>query len=162
MWHTVATDGRRRAVGDDGLTDEQSIPWPVWKWVEERGDGSEPFNIAALIRRYEAVRAEEDIPMGLDQGVLLAITPESLASFTDTTPASDDDDSYTGPWVYAIVVGFLENDDDDEQTERDRELAYEGYFKVSVRSLLTDLWPQLAFGALVPDDLGGTIGEGMV
>lgn len=159
-WPALANDGRVRR--DDG----NGHPWPVWKWIDDEGEGLQALSVDAIARRYEAMQAGGEIPAGLDQGIALVVTSEALASFDEHAMANtaeeeennhDDGNTVSGPWVYAVDVHH--QDEENEEDGGDEE-DIKGYFKVSVRSLLPDLWPVLAVGALMPDELEAMVAEG--
>ncbi|KAF3017888.1 hypothetical protein E8E14_012993 [Neopestalotiopsis sp. 37M] len=160
LWPALANDGRVRR--DDG----NGHPWPVWKWIDDDGEGLQALSVDAIARRYEALQAGGEIPAGLDQGIALVVTSEALDSFDEHAMANtaeeeennnDDDNTVSGPWVYAVDVNYQDEEDEEDGGEEE---DIKGYFKVSVRSLLPDLWPVLAVGALMPDELEAMVAEG--
>lgn len=149
-WPSLANDGRTSSGDEQSSTDEHGRPWPSWKWVGQHDEDLRSLDVHAISTRFSAMR--EQIPDGLDLGIALAIDAESLASFNDP-PTSEDDttglDNTTVPWVYAVHVHHEGNDDEGTR----------GYFKVSVRSLLPDLWPTLALDIQMPEELEAAVGQ---
>lgn len=156
-WPMLANDGRIRDEDNIGgghqAVDEHGRAWPVWKWVDG-GDEEEDLNsldVDAIARRFGSLKAQGEVPAGLDQGVVLAVTSECLSSFNAASASASATALALGPWVYAVDV-INHSDGGDEEDLK-------GYFKVSLRSLLPDLWPVLASGAQTPDALEAMLAD---
>lgn len=85
------------------------------------------------------MRVQGEVPPGLDRDVALVVTSECLQSFADTG-------SRTTPCVYAVDVNTGEGSSSGESD-------CDGYFKVTIRCLLTELWTTVADLLQTPDEL---------